>query len=179
MRSAFPVSTTRTPIGRADRGGFNETQSQALAGHAIARAVRRAGVDPADVEDVVIGAALQQGSQGGNIARQAVPGAGLPGRVAGMSVDRASGLMAIAGAAKQIIEVTAGGGLESVFLVQTNAMNRTRARDRGAISIGHPYGMSGTRMTSHALTEGNGVRYITVTMCVGEGMGAAGRFEVA
>ena len=106
MRSAVIVSTARTPIGRAYRGAFNDTQSQALGGHVIAQAVQRAGIDPAEIEDVVMGAALQQGSQGFNVARQAALRAGLPDTVAGMSVDRqcASGLMAIATAAKQIIQ---------------------------------------------------------------------------
>jgi acetyl-CoA C-acetyltransferase len=135
MRSAVIVSTARTPIGRAYRGAFNDTQSQALGGHAIAQAVQRAGIDPAEVEDVVMGAALQQGSQGFNVARQAALRAGLPDSVAGMSVDRqcASGLMAIATAAKQIIQddmqITVGGGLESISLVQTNAVNRSRGQD--------------------------------------------------
>ena len=78
MRSAVIVSTARTPIGRAYRGAFNDTQSQALGGHVIAHAVQRAGVDPAEIEDVVIGAALQQGAQGFNVARQAALRAGLP-----------------------------------------------------------------------------------------------------
>ena len=135
MRSAVIVSTARTPIGRAYRGAFNDTQSQALGGHVIAQAVQRAGVDPAEVEDVVMGAALQQGAQGFNLARQAALRAGLPESVPGMSVDRqcASGLMAIATAAKQIIhddmQIAVGGGLESISLVQTNAINRSRGQD--------------------------------------------------
>jgi acetyl-CoA C-acetyltransferase len=135
MRHAVIVSTARTPIGRAYRGAFNDTQAQALGGHAIAEAVHRAGIDPALVEDVVMGAALQQGSTGSNVARQAALRAGLPVTVPGMSLDRqcASGLMAIATAAKQIVadgmDVVVGGGLESISLVQTNAMNRTRAAD--------------------------------------------------
>ena len=83
MREAVIVSTARTPIGRAYRGAFNDTQAQALAGHVVAEAVRRAGVDPAEVEDVVLGAALQQGSTGFNVARQAAIRAGLPVSVAG------------------------------------------------------------------------------------------------
>src|ERR1700760_867579 len=128
MRSAVIVSTARTPIGRAYRGAFNDTQSQALGGHVIAQAVKRAGVDPAEVDDVVMGAALQQGSQGFHVARQCALRAELPETVAGMSVDRqcASGLMAITIAAKQIIhddmQITVGGGLESISLVQTKAM---------------------------------------------------------
>jgi acetyl-CoA C-acetyltransferase len=135
MRTAVIVSTARTPIGRAYRGAFNDTQSQALGGHVIAQAVKRAGIDPAEVDDVVMGAALQQGSQGFNVARQAALRAGLPETVAGMSVDRqcASGLMAIATAAKQIIhddmQITVGGGLESISLVQTNSINRSRGQD--------------------------------------------------
>jgi acetyl-CoA C-acetyltransferase len=135
MRSAVIVSTVRTPIGRAYRGAFNDTQSQALGGHAIAEAVKRAGVAPAEIDDVILGSALQQGAQGFNIARQAALRAGLPDSVPGMSVDRqcASGMMAIATAAKQILhddmQITVGGGLESISLVQTNAINRTRAQD--------------------------------------------------
>jgi acetyl-CoA C-acetyltransferase len=135
MRSAVIVSTARTPIGRAYRGAFNGTQSQALGGHVIANAINRAGIDPVEVEDVVMGAAVQQGSQGFNIARQASLRAGLPDSVAGMSVDRqcASGLMTIATAAKQIIndgmQITVGGGLESISLTQTDATNRSRGQD--------------------------------------------------
>ncbi len=135
MRSAVIVSTARTPIGRAYRGAFNDTQSQALAGHAIAQAVKRAGIAPAEVDDVILGAALQQGAQGSNVARQAALRAGLPTSVAGMSLDRqcASGMMAIATAAKQIIHddmtITVGGGVESISLVQTNDMNLVRSQD--------------------------------------------------
>ena len=77
MRDAVIVSTARTPIGKAYRGAFNDTQAQTLAGHAIAHAVDRAGIDPAEVEDVVMGAALQQGSTHMNVARQALIRAGL------------------------------------------------------------------------------------------------------
>ena len=135
MREAVIVSTARTPIGKAYRGAFNDTQGQALGGHAIREAVKRAGIDPAEVEDVVMGAALQQGSTGGNIARQAALRAGLPSTVAGQSMDRqcASGLMAIATAAKEIIvdgmQVAVGGGLESISLVQNEHQNRWRGAD--------------------------------------------------
>jgi len=135
MRSAVIVSTARTPIGRAYRGAFNDTQAQALGGHVIAAAVARAKLDPAEVEDVVMGAALQQGSQGSNFARQCALRAGLPETVPGMSLDRqcSSGLMAIAAAAKQVIadgmQVAVGGGLESISLVQNDQMNRHRTRD--------------------------------------------------
>ena len=128
MRSAVIVSTARTPIGRAYRGAFNNTTPQALGGHAIRHAVERAGIDGAEVDDVLFGAALQQGHQAGNIARQVGLMAGLPTSVAGMSIDRqcASGLMAIATAAKQIVvdgmDVCVGGGVESISMVQTPQM---------------------------------------------------------
>ncbi len=118
MREAVIVSTARTPIGRAYRGAFNDTSGQELAGHVVAHAVERAGIDPAEIEDVVLGCALQQGSTGYNIARQAALRAGLPVTVPGMSIDRqcASGLMAIATAAKEIIDdglnIAVGGGVE-------------------------------------------------------------------
>ncbi len=135
MREAVIVSTARTPIGKAYRGAFNDTQGQELAGHAIKHAVERAGLDGAEVEDVVLGAALQQGSTGGNVARQALLRGGLPATVSGMSLDRqcASGLMAIATAAKQIVhdgmQITVGGGVESISLVQNDHMNNHRAAD--------------------------------------------------
>ncbi|WP_312127304.1 acetyl-CoA C-acyltransferase [Brevundimonas sp.] len=127
MRDAVIVSTARTPIGRAYRGAFNATPSPTLAGHAIAAAVQRSGIDPAEVDDVIIGAALQQGVQA-TIGRTAALRAGLPVTVAGMSIDRqcASGLMAIATAAKQIIvdrmDVCVAGGVESISMVQTPQM---------------------------------------------------------
>ncbi|HUS97500.1 MAG TPA: acetyl-CoA C-acyltransferase [Hyphomicrobiaceae bacterium] len=136
MREAVIVSTARTPIGKAYRGAFNDTSAQALGGHAVAAAVARAGIEPELVEDVVIGAALQQGSTGYNIGRQVAVRAGLPISVAGMSVDRqcASGMMAIATAAKQIIDdgmqIAVGGGLESVSLVQNEHRNAFRAQDQ-------------------------------------------------
>jgi acetyl-CoA C-acetyltransferase len=135
MREAVIVSTARTPIGKAYRGAFNDTQGQALAAHAIRHAIDRAGIDAAEVEDVVLGAALQQGSTGANIARQALIRAGVPTSVSGMSLTRAcaSGLMAISTAAKEIIsdgmQVAVGGGLESISLVQNDKMNLYRSQD--------------------------------------------------
>jgi acetyl-CoA acetyltransferase family protein len=129
MRSAVIVSTARTPIGRAYRGAFNNLPSPTLASHAIKAAVERAGLSGDEVQDVVFGAALQQGHQAGNIARTALLRAGLPTTVSGMSIDRqcASGLMAIATAAKQVItdrmDVVIGGGVDSISLVQTPKMN--------------------------------------------------------
>ncbi len=135
MREAVIVSTARTPIGKAYRGAFNDTQAQTLGGHAIAEALTRARIEGAEVDDVVIGAAMQQGSTGYNVGRQAALRAGLPTSVAGMSVDRqcASGLMAISIAAKEIIQdgmsVTVGGGLESISLVQNDKANSYRSKD--------------------------------------------------
>lgn len=132
MRDAVIVSTARTPIGRAYRGAFNATTPQALTAHAIEHAVARAGLDGGEVEDCIIGSALQQGHQAGNIARQAALRAGLPVTVAGMSLDRqcASGMMAIATAAKQVVhdgmDVVIGGGVESISLVQTPDMRVSR-----------------------------------------------------
>jgi len=128
MRDAVIVSAARTPIGKAYRGAFNATPPQTLAGHAIAHAVTRAGLEGGEVQDVVLGAALQQGHQASNIARQAAIRAGLPVSVAGMSLDRqcASGMMAIAAASRQVIhdgmDIVVGGGVESVSMVQTPEM---------------------------------------------------------
>jgi acetyl-CoA C-acetyltransferase len=135
MREAVIVSTARTPIGKAYRGAFNDTPAQTLGGHAIEVALGRAGIPGGEVDDVIMGAALQQGSTGFNVARQCALRAGLPTSVAGMSVDRqcASGLMAISVAAKEIVSdgmnITVGGGLESISLVQNDHMNRFRATD--------------------------------------------------
>ncbi len=125
MREAVIVSTARTPIGKAYRGAFNNTTSQALGGHAIKHAVERAKIDPAEVEDVIMGAAIQMGSGFQNIARQSLLHGGLPESVAGQSIDRqcSSGMMAISMAAKQIIsdgmDVAIGGGVESISMNQT------------------------------------------------------------
>lgn len=135
MREAAIVSVARTPIGKAYRGVLNDTQPQALAGHAIAAAVERAGVDPAEIEDVLLGCALQEGASGLNIARQAAVRAGLPVTVPGSTIDRqcSSGLMAIAQAARQVIfehqTVAIGGGVESISLVQNEHQRRDRMVD--------------------------------------------------
>ena len=135
MREAVIVSTARTPIGKAYRGAFNNTQAQELAAHAIRHAVARAGVDPAEIEDVVMGAGRQQGSQATNIGRQAALRAGLPFTVSGQSIDRqcASGLMAVSIAAKQIMvdgmRVAIGAGVESISLVQNEHGNTFRTQD--------------------------------------------------
>jgi acetyl-CoA C-acetyltransferase len=143
MREAVVVSTARTPIGRAYKGAFRDTQGQELAGHAIAAAVERAGLDPSEVEEVILGCAMQEGSTGYNVARQATLRAGLPVTVPGMTVDRqcASGLMAVATAAKEIItdglQVAVGGGVESISLVQNEHRNSYRAVDPWLAENGH------------------------------------------
>ena len=124
MPDAVIVSTARTPIGKAYRGAFNMTDGAALGGHVVRHAVARAGIDPAEVEDVILGCALPERATGGNIARQAAIRAGLPVSVAGMTVNRfcSSGLQTIALAAQRIIageaSMLAAGGLESISLVQ-------------------------------------------------------------
>src|SRR3990167_9514227 len=104
MREAVIVSSARTPIGKAYRGLFNDTAGASLGAIAIRAAGERAKVDPAEIDDVVMGSALSQGTTGSNIGRCAALAAGLPVTVSGMTMDRqcSSGLMAIATAAKQI-----------------------------------------------------------------------------
>lgn len=141
MSAAVIVSAARTPIGRAYRGVFNDTQPQALAGHAIRHAVERAGLEGGEVDDVVLGCALQQGAQGVNIARQAALRAGLPVSVAGQSVDRqcSSGLMAVAIAANQVIgegqRAVVAGGVDSISLVQNDHWNTHRAHDPDLLAM--------------------------------------------
>ena len=135
MTEAVIVSTARTPIGKAYRGALNNTEGATLLGHAIEHAVKRAGIDPAEIEDVVMGAAMQQGATAGNIARKAALRAGLPVTVGGTTIDRqcASGLQAIALAARSVlfdgVQVAVGGGGESISLVQNEHMNLFHAVD--------------------------------------------------
>ncbi|MGJ8689194.1 MAG: acetyl-CoA C-acyltransferase [Gammaproteobacteria bacterium] len=141
MKEAVIVATARTPIGKAYRGAFNNTDAPSLGGHAISAALSKAKIDPADVDDVVMGCAMQQGSSGYNIGRLAGVAAGLPSSVAGMSMDRqcASGMMAIATAAKQIIvdnmPIVIGAGLESISLVQNEHRNNYRASDPRVLEL--------------------------------------------
>ena len=131
MKEAVIVSTARTPIGRAYRGAFNNTKPPTMAGHAIREAIKRAGVAPEEVDDVIVGTAMPSGSAGMNIARMAGWAAGLPDSVPGQTVDRqcSSGLMSIAMAAKQIIldgmSIAVGAGQESVSLVQDKGLGWT------------------------------------------------------
>jgi acetyl-CoA C-acetyltransferase len=172
MTDAVLVSFARTPIGRAYKGAFNNTPAQELAGHAIAHAISRAGVAPAEVDDVIVGAALQQGTQGMNLGRQAALRAGLPTSVSGMTLDRqcASGLMSVVLASRLVAagdaQIMVAGGAESVSLVQNQYFNSYRAEDpwlrqnvpgiyhpmlRTAEAVAERYGISRERQDAYAL----------------------------
>lgn len=133
MNEAVIVSTARTGLAKSFRGSFNNTESPAMAGHAVRAAVERAGIDPAMVEDCLFGAASQQGTQSYNLGRLAALAGGLPDTTAGMTIDRqcSSGLMTIATAAKSImcneIDVAVAGGVESISLTQTKHKNSYKA----------------------------------------------------
>ncbi|WP_375412869.1 acetyl-CoA C-acyltransferase [uncultured Bradyrhizobium sp.] len=141
MTDAVIVSTARTPIGKAYRGALNATEGATLLGHAIGQAVARAKLDPKEIEDVVMGVAMQQGATGGNIARKALLRAGIPVTTAGTTIDRqcASGLQAIALAARSVIfdgvEIAIGGGGESISLVQNDHANKFHAVDPELVAI--------------------------------------------
>jgi acetyl-CoA C-acetyltransferase len=135
MAEAVIVSTARTPIGRAYRGAFNNTHGALLGGHVISHAVQRAGLDPGEVEDVILGCALPEGATGQNIARQSALRAGLPVTTGGVTVNRfcSSGMQAIAMAAHRVVvdrvPVMVAGGLESVSLVQNEHFNTYRLQE--------------------------------------------------
>ena len=141
MREAVIVSTARTPIGKAFRGAFNNTEAPAMGGHVVQQAVARAGIDPARVDDVLIGAASQQGTQAYNLGRLCSVAGGLPETTSGMTMDRqcSSGLMSIATAAKSIMcneyDVAVAGGLESISLVQTKHKNSHRHVSQTVLDI--------------------------------------------
>lgn len=141
MKEAVIVSTARTPIGRGYRGSLNNIKSPTLMGHAIRHAVSRAGVDGAEVDDVVVGTVLTAGTAGMNIGRHAALAGGLPVSVPGQTIERqcASGLMAIAIASRQIIcdgmSVVVAGGQENISAVQDVYYQlATAARDPNVIA---------------------------------------------
>ena len=144
MREAVIVSTARTPIGKAYRGAFNNTEAPTLGGHAVKHAVERAGLNPDEVEDVIFGCAMPEGTQSCNTARQIALSAGLPGTTSAMTVDRqcSSGMMVIALAAKTILanesNIMVGGGIESISLVQNEHANRYRHND-GRLLAAHEH----------------------------------------
>ena len=135
MPEAAIVSVARTPIGKAYRGALNYTHGATLGAHSVKAAVERAGVDPAEVDDVITGGSLQEGTTGANIARQVALRAGLPVTVPGLTINRfcSTGLQSIALASQQIISgqnrIVAAGGLESISLVQNEEMNHYEERD--------------------------------------------------
>lgn len=140
MKEAVIVSTARTPIGRAYKGAFNNLEAPSLGAHAIKAAVSRAGIEPGQVDDVIMGSALTQGSGGMNIGRLAALAGDLPVTVAGMTLDRqcSSGMYAIATAAKHIVHdhvpVMVAGGLDSISLVQNDKMNTYRMVDKALVA---------------------------------------------
>ena len=140
MHEAVIVSTARTPIGRAYRGVFNNTNAPTMGGHAIRHAVARAGIDSNAVEDVIMGCGMPQGTQSHNIARLCALSGDLPVTTAGMTIDRqcSSGMMAIATASKSIMagehDIMIAGGLESISLVQNEHVNMHRVIDKNLIA---------------------------------------------
>lgn len=172
MKEAVIVSAARTPIGKAYRGAFNNLTAPSMSSFAVKEAVKRAGIDGAEVDDVLFGASIQQGTQGTNFARQVALASGLPVSVSGMSMDRqcSSGVMTIATAAKQIIvdgaPIVVAGGCESISLAQNDKMNTFKAKDPLALAaapdiympmldtaelVGKKYGISREQQDEYAL----------------------------
>lgn len=141
MRDAVIVSTARTALGKSFRGAFNDTEAPIMSGACVREVVKRAGIDPAEVDDCIFGAAAQQGTQAYNIGRLSAVAGGLPDSVAGMAIERqcSSGLMSIATAAKSImtneIDIAVAGGVESISLVQTKHKNGYRAASKAVLEI--------------------------------------------
>ena len=139
MREAVIVSTARTPIGKAYRGAFNDTTTPTMAAPVIKEVVKRAKVEPGEIDDLIMGAALQEGTQGYNVARQCAIAAGLPVSISGQTIDRqcSSGLMSVSMAAKQIIvdgmQTVVATGVESISLVQNDHQNIYRKEDAVAL----------------------------------------------
>ena len=139
MREAVIVSTARTPIGKAYRGAFNDTTTPTMAAPVIKEAVKRAKVEPGEIDDLIMGAALQEGTQGYNVARQCALAAGLPVSISGQTIDRqcSSGLMSVSMAAKQIMvdgmQTVVATGVESISLVQNDHQNIFRKEDTIAL----------------------------------------------
>jgi acetyl-CoA C-acetyltransferase len=140
LREAVIVSVARTPVAKAFRGAYNDTEAPVLSGHVARAAIERAKVDPGEVEDIILGCSAQQGTQGYNIGRLTAAAAGLPTSVSGMTIDRmcSSGLMAIATGAKQIMvdgmDVVVAGGVESISLTQNKHKNSYRSRSQAVLA---------------------------------------------
>ncbi len=141
MKEAVIVSTARTALGKSFRGAFNDTEAPAMGGHAVRAALAKAGIDPGSVDDVIMGAAAQQGTQGYNLGRLCGIVAGLPNATSGMTIDRqcSSGLMSIATAAKSIIcneyDVAVAGGVESISMVQNKHKNTYRSVSKAVTAV--------------------------------------------
>jgi acetyl-CoA C-acetyltransferase len=162
MREAVIVSTARTGLAKSFRGGFNDTEAPAMGGHVVRAAVERAGIDPAEVDDCIMGAAAQQGTQAYNIGRLSALAGGLPDTVAGMSIERqcSSGLMSIATAAKSIIcneyDIAVAGGVESISLVQNKHKNSYR-NVSGAVTAVDPTAYMPMLETAEVVSERYGI----------------------
>jgi len=162
MREAVIVSAARTPIGKAYRGAFNNLEAPSLGAVPIRAAVERAGVDPAEIDDVIMGCAMAQGTQFLNIGRLAALAAGLPTSVPGMTIDRqcSSGMMSIATAAKQIMfdgmDTIVAGGLESISLAQNEHTNMWRLVDPALIAQ-HPAAYMSMLDTAEVVAERFGI----------------------
>ena len=162
MREAVIVSAARTPIGKAYRGAFNNLEAPSLGAVPIRAAVERAGVDPAEIDDVIMGCAMAQGTQFLNIGRLAALAAGLPTSVSGMTIDRqcSSGMMSIATAAKQIMvdgmDTIVAGGLESISLAQNEHTNMWRLVDPALIAM-HPAAYMSMLDTADVVAERFGI----------------------
>ncbi len=161
-REAVVVSGARTPIGRAYRGAFNNLEAPSLGAIPVAAALERAGVDPADVDDVIMGCAMPQGTQFPNIGRLVSLAAGLPTSVSGMTIDRqcSSGMMAIATAAKQVMydgmDIVVAGGLESISLAQNEHTNMFRMVDPALVER-HPAAYMPMLQTAEVVAERFGI----------------------
>jgi acetyl-CoA C-acetyltransferase len=162
VEEAVIVSAARTPIGKAYRGAFNDLEAPSLGAAAISAAVERAGIDPGEVDDVIMGCAMPQGTQFPNIGRLTALRAGLPTSVSGMTIDRqcSSGMMAIATAAKQVIvdgmDVVVAGGLESISLAQNEHTNTWRMVDPALIDM-HPAAYMPMLGTAEVVAERFGI----------------------
>lgn len=189
MRDAVVVSTARTGIGKAFRGSLNSTKAPTMAGHALAQAVSRAGVDPSAIEDCIMGTVLAAGTAGMNLARNAVLAAGLPVDVPAMTVDRqcASGLMAICIAARQIVadgmEIVAAGGQDHISSVQTDYFKWTSSEADPNVIANAPGAYMPMLQTAEVVARRYGVSRVAQDAYAAESQRrtaeaqAAGRFD--
>lgn len=162
MNEAVIVAVARTPIGRAYRGAFNDTEAPVLGGHVIRAVVERSGVDPREIDDVIVGAVAQQGTQAHNLGRLCVYTGGLPETVAGMTLDRqcSSGLMSIGFAARNVMsgeqDIVVAAGVESVSLVQNSHKNNYRAQSQAVLAL-QPHAYMPMIETAETVAERYGI----------------------